>query len=91
MTSRTNFFWSEIAMQHYNFDRNAQEAAFLGGISKEELQKFYQDYICLEAPYRRKLATYVVSTAEGGAGANGISPDLPDAPIVIKIPNCYLR
>lgn len=90
LTSRTYQYWSEIALQQYNFDRNALEAAYLGGLSKEELQKFYQDYICVEAPRRHKFAVHVVSTAEGGAGAdsNEISDlvSLPDTPKVANLP-----
>lgn len=61
-------YWNEITTQQYNFDRANIEVSFLRTITKNILMDFYKDLIHHSSPNRHKLAVYVVSTAEGGAG-----------------------
>lgn len=68
MSAQSAIYWAEITSQQYNFDRANIEVAFLRTLTKEDIMRFYNELICVDAPHRHKLAVHVISTATGGAG-----------------------
>lgn len=68
MASLASKYWLEITSQMYNFDRSNIEVAFLKTLTKDDVMKFYEESIGVNAPKRHKLAVHVLSKAEGGAG-----------------------
>ncbi|XP_049883205.1 insulin-degrading enzyme [Pectinophora gossypiella] len=68
LASKASQLWNEITAQVYNFDRAKVEVEQLNTITKEELMQFYMKHIHASSADRQKLAVYIVSTAEGGAG-----------------------
>ncbi|XP_045541115.1 insulin-degrading enzyme [Papilio machaon] len=69
MATKAARIWAEIITQVYNFDRPRVEVEQLNTITKDELLQFYKKYISAESCDRQKLSVHVISTAEGGAGA----------------------
>lgn len=61
-------FWNEISSQQYHFTRAEDEVAYLRTIGKNDLLRFFDDYIKYDAPQRHKLSVHVLSQIEGGAG-----------------------
>ncbi|XP_041369113.1 insulin-degrading enzyme-like [Gigantopelta aegis] len=57
-------FWAEISSQQYHFDRDNTEVAYLKGITKDDLLKFYKTLISHDAPQRHKLCVHVASSTE---------------------------
>ncbi|XP_048003633.1 insulin-degrading enzyme isoform X2 [Leguminivora glycinivorella] len=87
MSTKASQIWSEISAQVYNFDRPRVEVEVLNTVTKEELIQFYKKHIGDTSEDRQKLSVYIVSTAEGGAGANGEKKDeekTEDKPTVIS-------
>ncbi|XP_063543756.1 insulin-degrading enzyme [Cydia strobilella] len=70
MSTKASQIWSEISAQVYNFDRPRVEVDVLNKVTKEELIQFYKKHISDSSEDRQKLSVYIVSTAEGGAGAD---------------------
>ncbi|XP_026333644.1 insulin-degrading enzyme, partial [Hyposmocoma kahamanoa] len=68
LSSKASQLWGEITAQVYNFDRQRVEVEHLSTITKDELLQFFKKHISIDSPARMKLAVYVVSLAEGGAG-----------------------
>lgn len=62
MSAQGSRYWSEIVSEQYNFDRDNVEVAFLKGVTKEDLIKFYKDNIAYNAPRRHKLSVHILST-----------------------------
>lgn len=85
LSARSSRFWAEITSQQYNFDRVNIEVAYLRTLTKTDILNFYKELIHHSSPKRHKLAVYVVSTAEGGAG-NMPRPSDPDAVIDGMLP-----
>lgn len=68
MSTLSSIFWHEISSQLYNFDRVNIEVAYLRTITKEQILKFYENYISDDSQFRQKLSVHVISMAEGGSG-----------------------
>uniref|UniRef100_A0A646QDK3 Insulin-degrading enzyme n=1 Tax=Hemiscolopendra marginata TaxID=943146 RepID=A0A646QDK3_9MYRI len=66
MAHRTAKFWTEIASQQYNFDRDNIEVAHLKTLTKNDILEFYDKLIAYDAPLRHKLAVHIISTATSG-------------------------
>ncbi|XP_065350634.1 insulin-degrading enzyme-like [Cloeon dipterum] len=72
MKNLTSRYWAEISDQTYCFDRKNVEVESLRKITKDDVIKFYNEYIHPEAAERRQLmAVEMMPTAEGGAGSAG--------------------
>ncbi|XP_064466057.1 insulin-degrading enzyme-like isoform X2 [Ornithodoros turicata] len=56
-------YWMEIISQQYNFDREAIETAHLETIQKEDVIKFFKEYIALGATHRKKLSVQIKPVA----------------------------
>lgn len=82
MSAQSTKYWGEITTQQYNFDRANIEVAYMRGLTKKDIMDFYYNMIKEGAPHRHKLAIYIVSKAEGGAGTNGHDMNLVDGPEV---------
>lgn len=89
-------YWSEILSNTYNFDRDEIEVACLKNIKKDDLVKFFKDYIAFEAPHRHKLSIHIIPSEEElnkdtlSAGDNGVDllpvpPNLPKPCLVEDI------
>ncbi|VDO93362.1 unnamed protein product [Soboliphyme baturini] len=68
-------YWSEISSEQYNFDRDKVETAYLKGITKEDLVKFYESEILAKAQNRRKLSVFVYSTSAAKSKADNSSTE----------------
>ncbi|XP_039281642.1 insulin-degrading enzyme-like [Nilaparvata lugens] len=89
---QTGRYWSEIAMQQYNFDRANIEVDYLRNkVTKDDVIKFYDELLSANSSKRHKLAIHVLSKAEGGAGtiedgektaSNGDGQTDPNAEII---------
>ncbi|XP_045188841.2 insulin-degrading enzyme-like [Mercenaria mercenaria] len=102
MSAQATRYWSEIVSEQYNFDRDNVEVAFLRGVTKEDLIKFYKDNIAYNAPKRHKLSVHILSTAskeETGSGdkednsskeLQGLDIELPKA-IIVEDVNAFKR
>jgi len=62
LTAQASKYWSEINSESYHFDRDNIEVQELEKISKDDLVKFYEEYISLTAPERKKLSVFVYSS-----------------------------
>ena len=60
LSARAGKYWSEIVLQQYNFDRDVIETNDLKNITKTDIIKFYDDYICHKSNNRKKIACYIV-------------------------------
>ncbi|XP_071071874.1 insulin-degrading enzyme isoform X6 [Dasypus novemcinctus] len=54
-------YWGEIISQQYNFDRDNTEVAFLKTLTKEDIIKFYQEMLAVDAPRRHKVSVHVLA------------------------------
>ncbi|CAH1784511.1 unnamed protein product [Owenia fusiformis] len=92
LSSQNNKYWSEIACQQYNFNRDNIEVAHLKSLTKDDVVKFYKELISPAAPKRRKVCVHVLSTAPGhvpqGSAdtTDGLSevPPLPEATVIYE-------
>ncbi|XP_051155398.1 insulin-degrading enzyme-like [Leptopilina boulardi] len=64
MSNMFSSYWNEISSQVYNFDRKKIEATYLRTITKEQLCKFYENYISDNAQFRKKLSIHAISSGE---------------------------
>jgi len=53
-------YWTDILTKQYDFSSNEREAAFLEGVTKDDVINFYNKYVKVDAPNRAKLAVYVL-------------------------------
>ena len=60
LSSRANKYWNEIVCQQYNFLRDEMETDDLKNITKGDILKFFDDYICHKSDIRKKIACYIV-------------------------------
>ena len=58
--------WGEIVCQQFNFDRDVIETDVLKTLTLEDVRQFYRDFIAVDAPQRRKMATLVAPSNEDG-------------------------
>lgn len=72
LASQFSIFLQEISLRQYHFNRAQVEAAKLRTLTKQQVIDYYKEYIIIGAPSRSTLSVHVLSTGEGGAGANGI-------------------
>eukprot|EP00479_Gromia_sphaerica_P008783 TRINITY_DN3490_c0_g1_i2.p1 TRINITY_DN3490_c0_g1~~TRINITY_DN3490_c0_g1_i2.p1 ORF type:complete len:328 (-),score=61.57 TRINITY_DN3490_c0_g1_i2:26-1009(-) len=86
LSETTQRFWSEIATRQYLFDRAQQEAETLRGLHLEDLKHFFDRYIAMNAPERRKFSSRSVGkkednkpAAEPEAGASASASEEADA------------
>ena len=56
--------WGEVVCQQFNFDRDVVETEVLKTLTLEDVRQFYRDFIAVDAPKRRKMATLVSPVAE---------------------------
>ncbi len=74
----TNFkqYWSEITSQQYNFDRDENEVEELKKLTKDDVLKFYDDFIDEAGAKFSKVSSFVKSTVEGDTDAedNNVTP-----------------
>ncbi|XP_048747252.2 insulin-degrading enzyme-like [Ostrea edulis] len=86
-------YWSEILSNTYNFDRDDIEVACLKTIKKDDLIKFFQDYIAVNAPQRHKLSIHILpateelsadvsKSTENGVDLLPVPPNLPQPCVV---------
>ena len=68
LTDRTSKFWSEIASQQFNFNRDEIETEELKSIGKEDVLDLLKTKVLAKSGQRKKLSCHVVSMAEEGAG-----------------------
>ena len=52
--------------QQFNFDRVVVETDVLKTLTLDDVRQFYRDFIAVDAPKRRKMATLVASANEEG-------------------------
>ncbi|XP_058128643.1 insulin-degrading enzyme [Anopheles coustani] len=71
LASQFSIFLQEISLRQYHFNRAQVEAAKLRTLTKQQVIDYYKEYIILGGPSRSTLSVHVLSTGEGGAGANG--------------------
>lgn len=84
-------YWCEISSNTYNFDRDNIEVACLKTIKKDDLIKFYQEFIAIDATYRHKLAIHVCSSLSEELKADELSANDTDLlPLPPKIPEPIL-
>jgi len=57
-------WWGEVVCQQFNFDRDVVETEVLKTLTLEDVRQFYRDFIAVDAPKRRKMATLVSPEAE---------------------------
>lgn len=86
LVTLTSRYWAEISSQQYNFNRPEIEVAYLRTLTKDDIIKFYKEYICYDAPHRHKIAVHVLSTAEGGAGKDPAAANYKDPSDGLKPP-----
>ncbi|XP_074640666.1 insulin-degrading enzyme-like [Tubulanus polymorphus] len=65
ISQQNSKYWAEISCQQYNFERDTVEVAQIKTLTKDDIVKFYKEFIAPNAPKRRKLALYVKSGANG--------------------------
>ncbi|XP_032806215.1 insulin-degrading enzyme [Petromyzon marinus] len=53
--------WGEIISQQYNFDRDNIEVAHLKTLTKDDVFKFYQELLSVDAARRHKISVHVLS------------------------------
>ena len=64
LSARHDKIWNEIASNRYNFNRVDIEVGDLEVITRDDVLRFYDTFIAIDAPERRKLAVHVFSTVE---------------------------
>lgn len=70
LRAQTTIYWMEITAQQYHFDRANVEVAYLKTLTKQDVIDFYVEMLKAGSALRRKIGVHVVSSTEGGAGAN---------------------
>lgn len=82
LTKQADVFHVEIVRESYEFDLADREADVIATLNKQHLLDFFDKFIALGAPLRRKLVTYVRSAnpkANAAADAAAAQEDASDA------------
>lgn len=61
MSRLTGKYFAEISGKYYNFNRPALESEAISRITKNDLMRFYKEFISADSQKRRKLAVHIVS------------------------------
>jgi len=61
LAARCGRIWQEISSHRYNFNRDEIEVAELAPITKKEVLEFFDTFIAVDAPERKKLSVHCVS------------------------------
>jgi len=67
LREESSFYWSEIQFGTLKFDRKEIEVAELRKLTKQDLIYFFDNYIKLGSPGRRKLTVQVYGSSHSGA------------------------
>jgi len=76
MMARCAVIDTEITRKTYDFDRQNNLLRELDRITVEETQKYFHHWIKPDSVHRKKLSVHVISTAKGGAGAEGSTAEI---------------
>ena len=61
MSSRFDKIYAEISTRRYNFNRDELEVEELKKLSREDVLKFFDEYIAANGDEKKKLSTHVIS------------------------------
>lgn len=57
--------WSKISAGYYDFKQEARDAAAVLELTKEDIKKFYDEFISIDAAGRRKMSVHMTSQKVG--------------------------
>ncbi|TPX70225.1 hypothetical protein SpCBS45565_g01950 [Spizellomyces sp. 'palustris'] len=75
--------WTHVSSRYYNFDQHIEDADLVKCVTQDSLLEFYDTFIALSAPERRKLSVHVRSQKSG-------SPADEDAQAILDDPRNIL-
>ncbi|MFH4976237.1 hypothetical protein AB6A40_002946 [Gnathostoma spinigerum] len=64
MGAKASRFWSEIELGYYHFNRENVEVPELRRIKKSEVLSYFDTYLMVDSPQRRKLCTMVYANTQ---------------------------
>ena len=83
LSARFDRIYSEISTKRYNFNRDELEVKELQKLTREDIVKFFDDYIATNGTEKKKISTHVISqlTSEDDGKSSDVEVDFADIQI----------